>query len=191
MILWWSQYLIVALFLWLPHAFLANWFINSFCSHIVFERSTGERWRNLYRTSSDSWNKLPGYSQLKDKKNSLLRINNYLLKHKSVTIIYIYICVCVCVEIVSFFCCTWETDKWDIWLVQSFYVIQFFREWIFCRKGFSCGRNFFSYSPVFDMDIGYLLSLNPKNIYFYIGFLWNKHSWLANQSQIISYSSSF
>ena len=38
------------------------------------------------------WNKLPRCWQLKDKKNSQLTINNCLLKHNSVTIIYtIYI----------------------------------------------------------------------------------------------------
>ena len=38
------------------------------------------------------WNKLPKCGQLKDKKNSPLRINDYLLKHNGVTIIYsIYI----------------------------------------------------------------------------------------------------
>ena len=34
------------------------------------------------------WNKLPACWQLKDKKNSPLTINNYLLKHNGVTIIY-------------------------------------------------------------------------------------------------------
>ena len=38
------------------------------------------------------WSKLPGSQQLKNKKNRLLTINNYLLKHNGVTIIYtIYI----------------------------------------------------------------------------------------------------
>ena len=95
---------------------------------------------------------------LKDKKNFPLAINNYLLKSDGVTIIYtknIY------EEIF------WETDKWGIWLVKSFYLTQFFGEWDFCGRGFSSCRDFFSYSPVFGMDIGYLLSSNPKNIYFY------------------------
>ena len=35
------------------------------------------------------WNKLPGCWQPKYKKNSLLRINNYLLKHNGVTKIYV------------------------------------------------------------------------------------------------------
>ena len=50
-------------------------------------------------------------------------------------------------------------------------------------------RDFFSYSLVFDMDIEPFLFSNPKNFYFIEDSQWNKHSRLANQSQIISYSS--
>ena len=34
--------------------------------------------------------------------------------------------------------------------------------------------NIFSYSLVFGMNVGSLLSFNPKNIYFYKGFLWEQ-----------------
>ena len=108
------------------------------------------------------WNKLPGCWQLTDK--TLLTINHYLLKHIVVTIKYIYI-------FVAFFC-IWETDKLGIWLVKSFYLTQFFREWGFCETGFSCWRDLFSYSLVFD--IRSLLSSNPKYIYFYCGFPWEQ-----------------
>ena len=52
------------------------------------------------------------------------------------------------------------------------HLIQFSGEWGFCWRGFSSLRNFFSYSLVYGMDIGYVLSSNPKNIYFY-----RRHSW--------------
>ena len=34
--------------------------------------------------------------------------------------------------------------------------------------------HFLSYSPVSSMDIGYILSSNPKNMYFHRGFLWEQ-----------------
>ena len=46
-----------------------------------------------------SWSKLPGFWHLKDKKNSSLTINNYLLKHNDHTqyiYIYIYIYIHLC-----------------------------------------------------------------------------------------------
>ena len=138
--------------------------------HIVFERSTNEGWRNLSGTSSDSWGLFigtrclsVGYSKTR---KTLLTINNFLLKHNGATIRYtIYIhgnCV--------IFCCIWEADKWGIWLVQSFYVTQFFGEWGFWWRGFQSWKDFFSYSPVFSMDIRHLLSFDPKSIYFHRGF---------------------
>ena len=44
------------------------------------------------------WNKLSGFWQLKDEKNSPLTINNYLLKYSGVTMIFT-----ICMEIVSLF----------------------------------------------------------------------------------------
>ena len=70
---------------------------------------------------------------------------------------------------------------------QLFNVTHFFAEWGFCRIVLSVWRDFFSYSPVFGMDIGYLSFSNPKNI-FIEDSSGNKYSRLANQSQIISYS---
>ena len=63
------------------------------------------------------WNKLPRYWQLKDKKNSLLTINNYLLKPSSVTIIYtIYIYM----KIVSLFVVfEWQTNEVYGWCSLS------------------------------------------------------------------------
>ena len=130
------------------------------------------KWDNLFGTSDDCsvlWNKLPMCWRLKDKKNSLVIINNYLLKHNGVkTIAYIYIYIYIYMKIALLFCCIWEVDKWGIWRVQSFYVTRFFEEWGFCWRGFSSWRDFFSYSPVFSMDIGYLLSSNLKTIYFFL-----------------------
>ena len=46
----------------------------------------------LLTVGVDRWNKLPVCWELKDKKNSPLTIDNYLLKHNGVTILYtIYI----------------------------------------------------------------------------------------------------
>ena len=140
------------------------------------------------------WNKLLGCWQLKDKKNSPLSINNYLLKHNVVTMIHtIYIYIYIYIERererekererkrkkgrererqreIAAFCCIWETDKWGTWLVKSFYFTQLFREWSFCWRDFSSCGDFFSYSLGFAMDIGFLLSSYSKNIYFYRGF---------------------
>ena len=97
-------------------------------------------WRNdtiyskLLTTRVVHWNKLPGCWQLKDKK-STLSINNYLLKHNG---IYTYLSIYIYGN--YHFCCIWETDIWGVWLVQVFYLTQFFREWGFCWRGFR--RNF-------------------------------------------------
>ena len=56
------------------------------------------------------------------------------------------------------------------YLADVVFLIQFFGEWGFYWRGFSSWRDFFSFSLVFGMDIGCLLSSEPKNIYFYRGF---------------------
>ena len=107
------------------HAFPVSCFINSFCAHIVFERPTKGGWHNLSGTTSDSQeDRLEEVAKVlatQRQENSLLTINNYSLKHNGLTIIYIY-------GNYIAFCCIWETDKWDIWLVQSFYVLLDFSE---------------------------------------------------------------
>ena len=146
------------------------------------------------------WNRLPGCWQLKGKKNSPLTINDYLLKHSSEIIsssssyragrcVCMCVCVCVCGNCVTF-CCIWETDNWGIWLVQSFCYSTFRRVKLLVER-FSSRRYFFSYSPVFGMDIGYLLSSNPKNMNFIDDITENEHSRLPNRSQVISYSINF
>ena len=54
------------------------------------------------------------------------------------------------------------------------HLIQFSGEWGFCWRGFSSLRDFFSYSLVYGMDIGYVHSSNPKNIYFYRRLCWGQ-----------------
>ena len=76
------------------------------------------------------WNKLPMCWQLKDKKNSQLTIDNYLLKHNGVTIIStIYIYICVCVEIVSLFVVfERQTNEVSGWCSLSMLLIFWERE---------------------------------------------------------------
>ena len=86
-----SQYFIVSLVLWLPHAVPGSWLINSLCAHAVFERSTDGGWHNLSRTSSDCLcgsleQVCLGVGNSKTRKT--ITINNYLLKHNGVTMIY-------------------------------------------------------------------------------------------------------
>ena len=126
------------------------------------------------------WNKLSGYWQLKDKKNSRVTINDYLLQHSGVTIIYIYIYINCC------FLLYLKNRKlrWSGWWNLS----QLFGERGFYRRGFSSWRYFFSYSLVLGMDIKSLPSSNPKKSIFIEDSPGNEHSRLANQSQVISYS---
>ena len=69
---------------WLPDAFIGDLFINSLCTHTVFERSTDKG------TSSDSHGGLLEQvtSVLATQKQEKLSINNYLLEHIGITIIY-------------------------------------------------------------------------------------------------------
>ena len=123
------------------------------------------------------WNKLARYWQLIDKKNSPLAINNYLLKHNGVTIIYIYVYICGnCIA----FCCIWEADKWGIRLVRSFYITQFFGEWGFCWRGFSACRDFFSYSPVFVIVFRFFLLILKTSIFIENSLVTNIPNWLTN-----------
>ena len=73
--------------------------------------------------------------------------------------------------------------------MESFYCTHFFREWDFCWRDFNSCRGLFSYSLVFGMDIGSLHSPKPETFIFIKKFPGNKHFGLANQSQIILYSS--
>ena len=66
------------------------------------------------------WNKLPGRWKFKNKKNTPLTINNYLLKHDGVTTIYIYIYIYMYYLFLLYL------------RVQLFYVTQFSGE-----RGFS------------------------------------------------------
>ena len=76
--------------------------------------------------------------------------------------IYIYIRVCVCVKIVSLLVVYEKQTNNGIWLVQSFVC------------GFRTWRDFFPYSPVFGVEIEYILRSNAKNIYFFRGFPWEQ-----------------
>ena len=122
------------------------------------------------------WSKLAWCWRLKDKKNAPSTINYYLLEPNGESIYSIYLQR----ETVTFI--VFEVFGWC-----SFSIIQFFGERGFCWRGISSWRYFF-YSVVFGIDIGSLLSFNPKNNNFIEDSLWNKHSPLANQSQIISYT---
>ena len=87
-------------------------------------------------------------------------------------------------------------DKWGIWLVQSM-LLNFLESEVFAGEALSHWRDFFSYSPVFSMDIEYLLSSDPKNMYFCWGFpgeqtfLIISYSsttfWLVSQSNALIY----
>ena len=122
------------------------------------------------------WNKLLVCYQFKNKKNSPLTINNYLLKHNGVTIyIYIYLygkCVA--------FCFIWETDKRGIWQVQSFYVTQMFGEWDLAGEALVLGEiSFLILLPsVWTFDI--ISHIIIKTSTFIVGSSGNKHPRLAN-----------
>ena len=74
----------------LPHAFPASWLAKSLNAYVVFERSIDGGWHNLSGTSDCRNSLLEQVAWVfKEKKNSPLTINNYLLKCNGVTIIYI------------------------------------------------------------------------------------------------------
>ena len=76
---------------YLPNTFPDCLFINPFCAHVVFERSTDWEWHELSGTSSASrsnlLSKLPRCLQLKYKKNLPSTIINLLLELIGVTVI--------------------------------------------------------------------------------------------------------
>ena len=112
-------------------------------------------------------NKLAVCWQLKDKKNFLLTINNYLLKHNGVTI-YIYIWT-LCHFLL------YLRDRQIRYLVGAVILCYtIFRRVRLLLERLSLERDFFPYSPVFCIDIVYLLFSNPKDIYFHRGFLWEQ-----------------
>ena len=82
------------------------------------------------------WNNLSGCLQLKNKKNCLLTIDNYLLKHNGITIkyemhIYIYIYIYgIMLFFVVFERQTNEVSRW----YNLFYFTQFFSEYAFFMK---------------------------------------------------------
>ena len=173
----------MALILWLRNAFLASWLINSFCAHVVFESSTDGGWHNVSVTS-DGWGWFIGWFI-----TSPLTINNYLLKHNGVKIMYsIYLYGNWVI-----FCCIWETENkvsglyslsmlLIFWLVQSFLGHSFFfgkalvpREIYFLNL----------LSSVWTSDIFSLLTLKTYLFFFMKDSPGNKHSDLAIQSQII------
>ena len=81
----------VAFVPWPPHEFPGSLFINCRRAHVVFERFTDKEWRILLGTSDGLDNSLEQVAwvpatQREEKKNSLVTIKNYLLKHIGVTI---------------------------------------------------------------------------------------------------------
>ena len=98
---------------------------------------------------------------------------SFSLSHSLYIYIYIYI--------YSRFYCISEKENKDICLAQSFYFIHFFR-WESLVLG-----DIFSYSVVFSTDIGSLLSSKKNSLASIESFI--KHSRSANQSHIVSFSS--
>ena len=111
------------------------------------------------------WNKLPGYWQLKDKKNSPLTINNYW--NNGVTIyIYIYI------YIVMLYLRERKLRYFADLVFQCYSESETFAE-----ESLVLGEIFYSYSPVFGMDIKYLMSCDPKTPIFIVYSPGKKHYW--------------
>ena len=174
------------------------------------------------------WDKLPWCWQLKDKKNSLLTNNNYLLKQTPiqdstiqprrnqrkrrkfkrlcVTIVFvyiyplngdrelnsyeepIYIYIYIYIYIVAF-CRIWEQTNEVSKRCRFYRLISFSESEAFAVEALVLQKIsflIFLYS-VWTSDIFSLLTL--KTSIFTEDFPGNKHFWLANQSQIISYSS--
>ena len=120
-------------------------------------------WHNLSRTSSGGWG--DSLEQvvwvLVTQRQEKFSVNNQKLFIETQ---WCNNCIYnIFIERNCHFCSVWETDNWGIWLVQFFCFIHFFGMWGFCWRGFSSWRDFFSYSLVFDTDIGSL----PSSTYFY------------------------
>ena len=116
---------------------------------------------HLPRVSVVRRNKFPGCWQIKDKKSSPLTIDYYLLKHNSVTIyIYIYIYIYKMWKLCFYLLHLRDGEiRYILW-----YTI--FRN--FSRRCFPSSRRFFSsFFFLLGIDIEYLLSSNPKDIYLY------------------------
>ena len=96
--------------------------------------------------------------------------------------------VCVCVYWHFRFYCVLETDNWDIWLVLSFYVTR--RVMPLLEKALILGEIAFIIllSSVWTSDLFSHLT-HLKTSILIEDSPGNKHSRLANKSQIISYSS--
>ena len=143
------------------------------------------------------WNKWPRCWQLKTRK-TLLRINNYSLKHYCERIIYIYIYIYIYIERER----EREREKErNYCFLFCFVLFDFFDRQtmeIFGWCSFSILFNF-SESEVFAKEISFLIhlflawtsdlfsSLTLKSTVFIEDSLENKHSQLANQSWIILY----
>ena len=104
------------------------------------------------------WSKSHGFWQFKNQKNSLLKINNYLLKRYSETIILYTISLLR--EIVVFI--VFETL---ILKAGTFFLL-----YLIFRRGFNSWGDLFSLPLDFSIDFVSLLSSNTKNIYSYRGF---------------------
>ena len=124
------------------------------------------------------WSKLHGCWQLKNKKNFPFTINNYLLKHNGVTIIYTIYSLR---EIVAFV--VFEKQLTEAFGWCSFSIL--FNLWE--REAFAGEISFLILlSLIWTLDLFSHVTL--KTFIFIKDSPRNKHSQLANQSQIISYT---
>ena len=183
---WLCTLVLVMVLDWLPHVFLGCWFINSLCAHVLFKRST-DRDDTIYTkllltVRVVHLNKFPGRWQLKDKQNSPLTINYNLLKHNGVSIIF--------------------TKRGKLSLLLRlrerklrYLTVAVFSIWFnfsqseaFAGEALVLGEIFLiilllsvrtsNLSTLLTLKLSIFIENSPKN----------KHSRLANQSQIISYS---
>ena len=178
----------MALATWLPHAFPGSLFINPLGAHIAFESSTeGDDaiyLEILLLVGTIYWNKLFRCWQIKDKNYSLLTINNYLLKHNGVTIIYtIYLSR----KIVTFVVFERQIIKVFGWSSFSI-LLNFSKSEAFARQALILGEISFLIFLYLIWTLDSFSYLTLKTSIFIEDFPRNKHSWLANQSHIILYT---
>ena len=117
-------------------------------------------------------------------------INNYLLKHIGVTIIYtiyIYIYIYIYIHLRKLSLLLWLRDR-QLKHFADAILLNFSESEVFVGDVLVLGEiSFIIFFFVFGMDIVSLLSSHPETFIF-IDSPGNKHFRLANQSQIISYS---
>ena len=128
------------------------------------------------------WNKLPGCWQLKDKKNSPLTIKNHLLEHNKVTTVYIYIYIYI--YIYSRFLLHFRDRQMRYLTSAAFQCFSTFAGGALVLRDISF---LILLSSLWTWDIFSFLTL--KTSIFTKDSSGNKHSRLANQSQIFTYSS--